>query len=332
MHKNRPIRWGMIGCGHIAETFVKSFRAVSNAELCACAASDVERAKAFATEYNIEHVHQSYSALVDDESIDVVYIATTHNFHFEHIMLCLAHNKHVLCEKPLTVNAMQAKLVQVEANKRNLLVVEAVWTRFLPAITALQTSLKEEVIGTIKTVYANFCLNRVLPDEHRLMNLKLAGGALLDLGIYPITFADIVFNAKPVKATASAIMSHTGIDQVSNYLLEFEGGKTALLSAGFRQSAPVEALIYGDKGHIRVPHFLGAREFQVYRDGQEPSIHKYDYNHDDKFSFEIEHLNTCLRQSRYNSEILPLSKSVEIVELMDNLRSQFNLKYTEDSK
>jgi predicted dehydrogenase len=322
--------WGIIGCGHIAETFAESFTATEGGKLYACAATDVARAKKFAAQFGVENVHPSYLALVSDSAIDAVYIATTHNFHFEHIMLCLNHNKHVLCEKPITINAKQARQVQQTAQKRNLLVVEAMWTRFLPAIAALKDVLQQGVIGDIKSMYANFSINRDLPDQHRLLNPALAGGALLDLGIYPITMADIVFDEPPVSAAASAIMTHTGVDQVSNYFLRYTGGKTALLSAGFKQSAPIEAVIHGEKGHIRIPHFLGARSFEVCLDGQSSQQHHYDYVEEHKFMFEINHVNQCLQQGKTDSPLLPLSKSIAIVELMDELRAQFGLVYADD--
>ncbi|MFC4701340.1 Gfo/Idh/MocA family protein [Glaciecola siphonariae] len=330
MAEQTLIRWGLLGCGHIAKTFVRSFHASRGSELLACAASQQSRAEDFAAHFGIPKVHQNYLALVQDESLDVIYIATTHNFHFEHIMLCLKHNKHVLCEKPLTVNAEQARKVKAEASKRNLLVVEAVWTRFLPAINALKHMLDAKVIGQLKSLYANFSLNRVMKDEHRLLNPALAGGALLDLGIYPITFADIVFDQPVVSCKASAVMSHTGVDEVSNYLVAYEGGQTALLSAGFRQSAPIEAIIYGDAGHIKVPHFLGARSIEVYVDGQAPATHDFHFDDDEKFRFEIEHVNDCLKRGLRSSSILPLETSIHMLALMDELRAQFGLKYPDE--
>lgn len=324
------IFWGIIGCGHIAHTFADAFAVIPGGRIVACAATNADRSSAFAKQYNISTVHADYASLAADSSIDAVYIATTHNFHFEHIMLCLANNKHVLCEKPITINAKQATQVQAEALKRNLLVVEAVWTRFLPAIQALKAMLSQGVIGNVKSMYANFSLNRALPDEHRLMNPELAGGALLDLGIYPITMADIVFGGAPQSAVASAIMTHTGVDQVSNYLLNFENGATALLSSGFRQSAPIQASIYGDKGYINVPMFLGAKSFDVKLDDQAIQSYHFDYVDEHKFRFEIEHFQQCLQQGLTESPILPLSKSLQIVKLMDNLRAQFALRYEGD--
>nr|WP_136250997.1 Gfo/Idh/MocA family oxidoreductase [Ningiella ruwaisensis] len=324
------IRWGIIGCGHIAKTFVSSFNAVEGATLVACAASEHQRAQAFAKEHGIAKTYEDYHALVQSNDIDVVYIATTHNFHFEHIKLCLAHNKHVLCEKPLCINAKQAREIQALAKTQQRLVVEAVWTRFLPAIQSLKEMLDNKVIGNITSVYCNFSLNRELADEHRLMNPKLAGGALLDLGIYPITFADIVFDEKPSRANASAIKSHTGVDKVSSYMLTYSDGASALLSAGFKQSAVIEAKVHGELGYIEIPHFLGANCFTVHLDGKDPKTYSYPYNDTEKFRFEIEHVNNCLKKHYSDSPILSLSKSIDLLDIMDELRTQFELVYDDD--
>jgi predicted dehydrogenase len=325
------IRWGIIGCGAIAETFVNSFRNTHGGSLIACAASLQARAQAFAHTHNIEKVHDHYQALVSDPEIDAVYIATTHNFHFEHIMLCLKHNKHVLCEKPLTVNAEQAKHVQALALEKKRLVVEAVWTRFLPAIKALQKVLSDELIGKVKSIHANFSLNRIMPDEHRLLNPALAGGALLDLGIYPLSLAHIVMGKMPINARASAIMSRTGVDEISNYFLEYDDGVTALLSSGFRQSAPCEAKIYGELGYIEVPQFLGAQSFTVYLDGETPQVQTHKFEQGTQFSFEIQHMHECIGRGLSDSPIMPMQTSVDMMTLMDELRAQFGLVYEADN-
>jgi predicted dehydrogenase len=325
------IRWGIIGCGGIAETFVNSFKNTRGGSLIACAASLPARAQAFAHTHNIEKVHDNYQALVSDPEIDAVYIATTHNFHFEHIMLCLKHNKHVLCEKPLTVNAEQAKHVRALASEKKLLVVEAIWTRFLPAIKALQKVLRDEVIGKVKSMHANFSLNRIMPDEHRLLNPALAGGALLDLGIYPLTLAHIVMGKMPIKASASAIMASTGVDEVSNYFLEYDDGVTALLSSGFRQSAPCEAKIYGELGYIEVPQFLGAQSFTVYLDKEAPQVQVHNFEMGAQFAFEIQHVHECLERGLSDSPVMSMQTSVDMMVLMDGLRAQFGLVYEADN-
>ena len=321
------INWGVLGCGHIAQTFVQSMQDVTDASIIACAASHIDRANSFAQSHNIENSYGSYEAMLCDRNIHAIYIATTHNFHFEQIKLCLSHGKHVLCEKPITLNARQAKEVYTLAANHNLLLIEAVWTRFLPATLALQSLLENGTIGKVKSVHANFSLNKKLPDTHRLRNKKLAGGALLDLGIYPITMADIVFAKTPSKISSSAVMTNTGVDENSFYTLEYDCGGVAQLSAGFTMSGPTYALISGDKGSINVPFFLGAKGFELTLEGEQTVFHEYDFAEHQNFTFEIQHMTNCLKTDTCHSNVMPSATSMRVMNIMDTIRGQWSLVY-----
>ena len=360
------INWGVLGCGHIAQTFMAGIADVKNAHVIACAASDATRAADFASTFNIQAHYASYIAMLQQRNIHAVYIATTHNFHFEHIMLCLAHGKHVLCEKPLTLNAQQAQKAYDLAREHNLLLVEAVWTRFLPAIRALQNVLQEGVIGNVQGMQVNFSINRDVPNTHRLKNQSLAGGALLDLGIYPITIADIVFDKTPVNIQSHCIKANTGVDQNSFYTLVYDSGAVAQLSAGFNMSGPIFANIMGDKGFIHVPFFLGAKSFSVTLEGEEPKDYVYDFESNQNFTFEITHMTQILLKGLYNiahsnivdtsvdthlnvplasqisdsstlasdtlcSDIMPASTTLRVMSIMDTIREQWGLRYENEN-
>jgi predicted dehydrogenase len=336
----------VLGCGHIAKTFMAGIQNVSNAKVIACGARDASRAKAFAESFDIPQHFGDYLRMLHERCIHVVYIATTHNFHFEHIMLCLQNGKHVLCEKPLTLNAKQAKTAYALAEQRNLLLVEAVWTRFLPAIIALQDELAKNTIGNIQCVQANFSFSEDFSDTHRLNNPDLAGGALLDLGIYPITIADIVFGRSPLRISSNYIKSTTGVDKNSFYTLEYDTGAVAQLSAGFGMSGPTYANIMGEKGAISVPFFLGAKSFTVTLDGQAPQVHDYDFDESDNFSFEIAHVTQILlatlntvsdhANTGLHSEIQELSNimsaktTLRMMSIMDIIRGQWGLRYANE--
>jgi len=335
----QKINWGVLGCGHIANTFMAGVSSVSQAEVIACAASDADRAKAFSEKYRIAHHFGDYQSMLEQRSVHAVYIATTHNFHFAHIMLCLRHVKHVLCEKPLTLNASQAEQCYTLAKQNNLLLIEAVWTRFLPAIGALKKVLEANTIGEVQCVQANFSLNRELPDAHRLNNPELAGGALLDLGIYPITIADIVFGEAPVNIQSHQIKTTTGVDKNSFYTLEYASGAIAQLSAGFRMSGPTYANIMGDKGLISVPFFLGAKSFTVTIDDQQAKEHHFDFDEKDNFMFEIAHFTQTLhdalnsnQQSDITSTIMPAKTTLRVMRIMDTIRDQWGLCYADEKK
>lgn len=333
----RTINWAVLGCGHIAKTFMAGANNVSQAEVVACAASDASRAQAFAKQFEIPQHFGSYQDMLQQRSIHVVYIATTHNFHFDHIMMCLRYGKHVLCEKPLTLNAKQAEQCYKLAKQNNLLLVEAVWTRFLPAISALKKVLAANTIGEVQCVQANFSLNRELPDTHRLNNPKLAGGALLDLGIYPITIADIVFGKTPINIESHHIKTSTGVDKNSFYTLQYDSGAVAQLSAGFRMSGPTYANIMGDKGVISVPFFLGAKSFTVSLEEQTPEVHDFHFDDSDNFKFEIEHVTQTLQdafdnndQTEITSTIMPGETTLRMMRIMDKIRQQWGLRYADE--
>jgi predicted dehydrogenase len=247
------------------------------------------------------------------------------------VKLCLNAGKHVLCEKPLTVNANQTKVLIELASKNNVLLMEAVWTRFLPAIRSLQSAIQEGLIGEVVTVKADFSLNRELPTTHRLRNPELAGGALLDLGIYPITIASIVFQNAPHSIYAQCVLDdETGVDQRGFYTIDFGQGKTALLTSGYTQAAPCEAVISGTKGHIIVPHFLGAKSYQVCVQDEAPQVIDLPFDEGHEFCAEIEHFHDCLENGLTQSPIFPLNKTLEMMQTMDEIRRQWGLKYSEE--
>lgn len=327
----QDIKWGVIGCGNIANMFATSLKALGSGSILAGASRTPGRAAEFALKHNAERAYTDYEALAMDPDIDAVYIATTHNFHYENAKLCLKHGKHVLCEKSFTVNANQASELIELASEKGLFLMEAVWTRFLPAIVELQKRLAAGVIGEVKTVTANFCLGftgNVFSDEHRLKNPALAGGALLDLGIYPITFASIVFGKEPIRIQSSAVMTDTGVDESSFYLLDYEDGCRAMLSSSLTDTAPNEGIIYGSKGFIRVPLFWAAGEFEIHpNDTAEPETVKLPYIEGENFKFEIAHAMECIEAKKTESDIMPLYTTLSIMQTMDTLRSQWGLKY-----
>lgn len=327
----RGINWGIIGCGGIANMFANSLKALGDGTLLAGSSRTPGRAQAFAEKHGLERVYTDYESLLADPDIDAVYIGTTHNFHYENIKLCLKHGKHVLCEKPFTVNAAQTRELIGLAAEKGLFMMEAVWTRFLPSILKLQGMLAEGTIGDVKTVTANFCLGftgDTFPDEHRLRNKALAGGALLDLGIYPITFADIVFGKLPTRIQSSVVMAETGVDESSFYLLDYRDGCRAMLSSSLSDTAPNEGIVFGTKGFIRVPEFWGAHGFEVKLTGKDdPATVSAPYGDGENFKFEIAHVHECIRAGKTESDVLPLSKTLAIMETMDALRAQWGLEY-----
>ncbi|MCF7816609.1 MAG: Gfo/Idh/MocA family oxidoreductase [Kiritimatiellales bacterium] len=321
------IKWGIIGCGGIAHMFARGLQCLENGTLLAGASRSPGRAEAFAREHGVERAYADYESLVADPDIDAIYIATTHNLHFENAKLCLENGKHVLCEKPFTVNAAQTEELIALAREKNLFLMEAVWTRFLPAIGKLRELLAGGAIGEVLSVKADFSISGDFGAKHRLRNKALAGGALLDLGIYPITFAAIVFGEPPLRIQSSAVMGNTGVDDRSFCLFDYSGGRRAMLSSSFTHHAPTEAIVCGAKGYIRVPWFLGAQELHIHRNGTERETIKLPYGDGENFKFEIAHAMECIAAGKKESDVMPLSETLSIMQTMDALRAQWGLKY-----
>jgi predicted dehydrogenase len=323
----QDIKWGIMGCGGIAHMFASSLKSLDEGTLLAGASRTPGRATAFAEEHGMERVYADYEALAADPDVDAVYIATTHNFHFENARLCLENGKHVLCEKPFTVNAAQTAALIALAQDSSLFMMEALWTRFLPAIRQLQKMLAAGVIGEVRSVKADFSIEGKFAPEHRLKNRALAGGALLDLGIYPITFASIVFGEQPSRIQSSAVIGDTGVDERSFYLFDYPGNRRAMLSSSFTHSAPTEGIVCGTEGYIRVPGFLGAQEFHIHRPDEEPETVRYPYGEGENFKFEIDHAMECIKRGAIESDIMPLAETLAVMKTMDALRAQWGLTY-----
>ncbi|MDM7860847.1 Gfo/Idh/MocA family oxidoreductase [Alteromonas sp. ASW11-36] len=326
---DKHIRWGILGCGGIAQMFMSSIQPVANTSVVACAARNHKNAQAFANEHGIKTAYASYADLISADDLDAIYVANTHNAHYATAKACLEAGKPVLCEKPLTVNTAQSKALFELAKKHNVLLVEAVWTRFLPAIIALQEQLSKGIIGDVLSVNVNFSITGEFDPKHRLNNPETAGGSLLDLGIYPITMADIVFDAEPINIQSQVSKGPTGVDQRAQFLVEYPNEKHAMLSCAFVQHAPIVAIISGTDGYIEVPHFLGARELIVQRAGRVEQLN-FEYPEGHNFTPEITQFNADLSDGNIHSTILPPNKTMRVMKIMDTLREQWQLRYPED--
>ncbi|MDF7799310.1 Gfo/Idh/MocA family oxidoreductase [Pontiellaceae bacterium B1224] len=328
---NRDIRWGIMGCGGIARKFVSSLKALPNGTLVAVASSSAERAETFAKETGLDPVATDYTGLLENPDVDAVYIATTHNFHAENLFQCLENGKHVLCEKPLTVNAAQAEKAIAMARANNLFLMEGMWTRFLPAIQKARELVNEGAIGDVITVKADLAFRAPQDGDNRLRNRDLAGGALLDVGVYPISFASMIFGGAPEVIKSHAVLGDTGVDERSFYLLEYDQGRTALLSSSVSGCLPVEAIIAGTEGYIRVPWFLGATSAELCKNNQPVESFDFPFEEDEGFQFEIAHVMECIAAGKTESPVMPLDETLTIQQTMETMRKQWGLTYPADA-
>jgi len=346
--KGDKIRWGIIGCGKISHDFVNAIKHLDDVELVGCAARNLSSAQEFAQRFKIAHAYGSYQELVSNPSIDVVYIGTLHPQHAEHTTLCLEHNKHVLCEKPMAVNAKQSERVIALAKEKGLFLMEAMWTRFMPAHAHVRKLLDEGRIGRVTMVQASFGF-WMRPNVDRLWKNEHAGGTILDLGVYPITLANQVFGARgkkpPTKITAVGDLSEgEKIDTQTSITLQYGSRETAVLSTSFHANLPNEAWIIGEQGTIHIPahnSFHCAQGIVVkMKDGTTETFDFPQPKREDQYEFkfmdsqlmvhECLEVHRCLREGRLQSDIVPLEESLAIVRIMDECRRQIGVVYKED--
>jgi predicted dehydrogenase len=319
-------KWGIMGCGNIAGKFATSLQTISGALLHAVASRSAEKAGEFGRKYNAVKSYGNYKMLVQDPEVDAIYIATPHNLHLDNAMMCLDHKKAVLCEKPLTVNANEAKKLIEEARKKGTFLMEAFWTRFLPSTVKLNQLLNEGIIGTCRLVQADFGYNMPFDASHRSYNPDLAGGALLDVGIYPINFAQMIFREIPLEISSAIIPSVTGVDEQSAYIFKYPSGSLAVMNSAVNVETQHNAWIYGSEGYIHMPDFFHATKIHIQRkDGRSDTLSvPFEST---GYSYEAIEVMNCVNSGKTESVIMPLSESLEIMQLMDTIRGQWRLRY-----
>lgn len=327
----KVIKWGILGCGNIANKFAESAKGLDNIEILAAASKTEGKAENFSDKHSIENYYTDYTQLLKNSDVDAVYIATTHNFHFENVKQVLEAGKHVLCEKPLTVNTAELKVLIKLAKDKNLFLMEGMWTRFLPAVVQLRKWLDEKKIGEIKQIRATFGFKFEFDPEHRLYNLDLAGGALLDAGIYPLSFANMVMKEAPTEIKAMANIGKTGVDEQSSYLFKYKSGVLAMLNATI--NAPVEsrAEVIGTLGKITIPYeFLAADQVWLDIEGQKTIKKLLPIDQEKGFKFEIIAASDSIRDGKIENDVMPISDTLQIMEQIDEIKSQLGLIYSND--
>lgn len=245
------MRWGILGPGAIATQFAQALRALPQARLAAVASRELARAEGFARDFSFERAYGSYEQLVNDPEIDIVYIATPHAFHCEQSLLCLNAGKAVLCEKPLCVSEAEGRLVVEAARRNGRFLMEAMWTRFLPLLATLRELLAEGVIGEVQMLTADFGFPSSPDPQGRLLNPALAGGGLLDVGVYPISLAHLLLG-EPQTVSGQAVIGPTGVDVQAAWNFGYSGGRIACGQCSLRAHTPQEATVSGTRGYIRI--------------------------------------------------------------------------------
>ncbi len=321
-----PLRWGILGAGSIANRFCSDVKPLSDHKIAAVGSRDKAKADTFADKYEIRNRHDSYESLVADPDVDVIYVATPHPFHKEHALLALRAGKAVLCEKPFTINAGEAEIVVKEARDRSVFLMEGMWSRFFPALVRMRELLAEGAIGDPRLLQCDFGFRSGVNPEGRLFNPALGGGGLMDVGVYTVSLASMIFGT-PNRSTSLANIGSTGVDEEAAMLLGYPKGGLAVLSTAIRLNTPHEATLMGTDGSIKVPGpWWCPRKLTVKRSGKDEET--FEFPHEGGgFQFEAQHVAECLRAGKTESDIIPLDETLSIMRTLDGLRAQFGVKY-----
>lgn len=319
------MNFGIIGAGSIAESMAYTIMNMSEANMYAIASRSIEKAQAYKEKYNMQVAYGSYEELAKDPNVDVIYIATPHSFHYEQAKMCLENGKHVLCEKAFTANAKQAEELIEISEKTGLFLGEAMWTRFMPLVKKLQEILEQKIIGDVSSITAN--LNFPMMHKERLIKPELAGGALLDVGIYPLTMASIVMGDDIDYINATGVLTDEGVDKIGQYTIVYKNGTLADLNSGMCSLGDGKAVIYGSNGFIIVEGVNCPQGIKVFDCGYNLI---QEWNKEEQITgYEYEVL-ACIRDikdGKIESEEMSHSKTLKMMKVMDEIRKQMNVVY-----
>ncbi len=321
----------VLGCGVIASIMARTLREMQKRgtpiRLYAAAARSLERAQAFCEKEGFEIAYGSYEELARDEKVDLIYIATPHSHHADQAKLCIEHGKAILCEKAFTANAQQAREVLALAKEKNVLVAEAIWPRYMPSAEIIRKALSSGMIGKPQLLTAN--LSGFAEDIERIYNPALAGGALLDVGIYPLTFCSMFFGDDFTRIDSSVDMMLTGVDRQETLTLHYPDGRMAVLFAGVSAPYPKTCTICCTEGFLTVDYCANPRRVIAHRtiDGVPYEKKLALPEQISGYEFEIEACLRALDEGRIECPEMPHSQTIRMMEIMDSIRAKWNMKY-----
>ena len=317
------VRWGVLGPGGIATQFATGMELVDDGEIVAVASRSQERADAWGDRFGVARRYDAYEALVDDAEVDAVYVATPHSRHEADALLALEAGKHVLCEKPFALNAAQAQRMADTARAQGVFCMEALWTRFLPSYRVLQEVIGEGRIGDVLLVDADFGFRMpVQPGRH--FDLDLGGGALLDLGIYPIQLCTLLLGL-PERIVADGVLAETGADEQVAAVLHFAGDRLGVVKAALRVPMACTGRIMGTDGVIELPAFMHCPLWVVVNGERIETAWE-----GEGLRFQVEEVHRCLAEGATESPVVPLDETVAIARILDEIRSQVGVVYPAD--
>lgn len=332
---SKVIRWGILGAGRIARKFAADLTFIDDASLVAIGARTKESADTFASEFNIPHSHGSYDELVANPEVDIIYVATTHNFHYEHTLLCLNNNKAVLCEKPFAMNSRQVKKMIALAREKKIFLMEALWTKFLPQFVKATEMIKEGKIGEITSIRADFGFRPQPPVAPRLFDPALGGGSLMDIGIYPV-FVALSLLGKPGSIQAEMTPAHTGVDLQCAVNFKYGNNALAQLFSTNASDTATEADISGTKGRIRLKGRFHEHSCTLnFTNGKDEDMQEVPVDKDAGgwgYQYEARHAGECLQKGLLESPVMSHQDSIDLIETLDTIRRIAGIHYPSDNE
>ena len=317
------INWAILGPGAIAKDFAKAIAEV-NGSIYAVGARNIEKAEKFSSNYNVEKIYGNYDEMLKDEKIDVVYISTPHSNHYEYIMESLRNNKNVLCEKAITVNSNQLNEIVSLAKEKNLIVAEAMTIYHMPLYKRLRKLVDDGKLGKIKMIQVNFGSLKEYDVTNRFFSPDLAGGALLDIGTYALSFTRYFLSSQPDEILTTVKKFETGVDEQSGIILKNPDDEMAVISLTMRAKQPKRGIVCGELGYITVENFpRGDKATITYPDGSVEVIEEGDTS--SALIYEVQDMNNCIMKRNDN---YTLGLSIDVMNIMDEVRKQWNLKYS----
>ena len=324
----KKVKLGILGAGKISTTVAATLVQLEELEVLAVASRSLTKAEAFAGQFGIPRAYGSYEQMLQDPEIELVYIATPHSHHYAHMLLAISHGKAVICEKAFTLNAAQAREVREAAKNAGVYCAEAIWPRYMPSRKMIDDLLSGGIIGKVNTLTAN--LSYVIYDKERIIRPELAGGALLDIGVYGLNFALMHFGENIARMESSVQMTETGVDGMETITLFYENGTMAVLTHSIYARSDRKGIIHGEKGYIVVENINNPQSVTVY-DLEDRVVETHEIPPQiSGYEYEFAEAVRCIREGKTGSEFMPLERSIFLMELMDRIRRGGGMVYPQE--
>ncbi len=319
---------GILGPGKIAGKVAYALARMPEVECYAVASCMPGKAERFAQEHGFAKAYTSYEELVEDPQVELIYVATPHSHHYAHMMLCLTHGKPVICEKAFTMNARQAREVAEYAKKQGIFVAEAIWPRYMPSRQMIRRVLDSGIVGKVNAMTAN--LHYDIDEVQRIWDPALAGGALLDVGIYGLSFALTHFEGEIARIDSSVQLTQTGVDAMETITIHFADGRMAMLTHGIYNRSDRKGIFYGEKGYIVVENINNPESVSVF-DDQDRLLEHYDVPEQiNGYEYEFREAIRCIQEGKTEADSISLAESVAMMEIMDSLRKDWGVVYPQE--